>query len=316
MSGELVRATFRSIDHTWVRELLQTNNGVARYADSWLYLAQATRRDDGSLGDYLRYPGFFAGLTTHRGHLVLVRPTGLPPDTLLVDLHALIDDAGTDRRVYFKKAPATFRLWLRHIDWAPVDVGEMPWDDLAPHDDDTFPEVVVSTERAVEMLRESGAASRKLRSKWRQAVNLGSDLNIRPADASDRWAIVAMLTDYFDGRQRDVSAYLNMLDSIVVSEGRYFGALVADVSGSLTAFFVYEIFHDKSAGIYASIAQRKYPGLSECMMLHVFDELLCRGVELVNLGGSETSGLHAFKQKFSPMTFVHNPIKVFEVPPL
>ncbi|NEO28557.1 MAG: hypothetical protein F6K03_17185, partial [Kamptonema sp. SIO4C4] len=81
----------------------------------------------------------------------------------------------------------------------------------------------------------------------------------------------------------------------------YFAQLVR-VDGEAAGFFAMEPVSPDIAELYASITlHRKFPYLSEYLIVECCKILKQAGYRYLNLGGSETSGLFTFKEKFSPM---------------
>jgi hypothetical protein len=72
-----------------------------------------------------------------------------------------------------------------------------------------------------------------------------------------------------------------------------------------------ERLDSSSAAIYARLIRRTHSGLPEYAMAHVLSRLKQQGVRRINLGGSETFGLHAFKKKLAPIEERTLPLLVY-----
>jgi hypothetical protein len=307
-----VVSTFQYTDCDWVKHhfSLQSRGDSAAYADSWLYVTQATRCRDGTLGRYLRYPDFFTGIATHREHCVLVHPTGLPPAEFIPDLRALIYGKGMDELVYVKKARASFLHRLMEAGVRITTAESHPWSETAAHDDDTFPERVIDVDQALSLPRRTGRNSARIRSKLRHGMRHTRWMTIRSINTQDRIALVGMLKTHFHGHTEKINAYRNMIESLITLNDSRLGSLVASIDGSVVAFFAYELLDSQSAGLYASVALRQYTGLSEYMMFRALHELATRNIKFINVGGSESSGLDSYKMKFLPVRSVANHVSL------
>lgn len=302
--------TFNVDDYEWLKRLFPCRSGQAVYSDSWFYIAQACRREDGTFGSYFRSDTFFVGLGSHRNHWVLVRPTGTFTPQFLSDLKDVVRTSSMSRRVFVKKAPPEFLQQLGESGVVVVSADEYPWDSTAPHDDDTFAEPILQVDAALAIAGESGAHASRLRSKLRQFDQYRSRLSLRSISESDSTAVVRMLVDHFDQDPQNVNAYLTMLETLRTINDSQLCHFVAHIDDVPVGFFAYEILDDVSAGLYASVARREFVGLSESMMLMLLQELSKRHIHLVNLGGSETRGLDMYKRKFNPAFERKNEIAV------
>jgi hypothetical protein len=295
---------FTNNDYAWLRELFPQTSGAAVYSDAWLYFTQACRHPHGKLGAYYRTSEFFVGLGSHRGHLVLVRPIGRVPSDFLRDICDIVP--GTSRRshMFVKKATPSLRAELADqamsMGACIVDGGKRGWDPLAPKDDDTFPERIVRVEDVRLLSIRQGKDAQRLRSKLRQCDKHAATLDLRTLDRTDIEPVKLMLKRHFGGENEGAESYSNMLDILTSRhEGLPVGHFVPFVNRQPVGLFAYEQVDSVSVGVYASIASRLYPGLSEAMLLRLMDELSLMGIAYANLGGSETGQLDYYKRKFS-----------------
>jgi len=70
---------------------------------------------------------------------------------------------------------------------------------------------------------------------------------------------------------------------------------------SPVGFFFVERLDKESAGLYAGVVSRSHPGLPEYLRVCMMSRLQEAGIRFLNLGGSETESLHAFKRKQGPV---------------
>lgn len=283
----------------------QPRPGAAEYASSWMYLTQACR---GALSPYGRLIGqrdFVAGLGRHNGHWVIVRPRGRLSENFLPILGEFVSVTNARPFVFVKKADSNMRS--QYADSARVNNlrvlggNTYRWDRNAPHDDDTFPEIVVSLPDLFRTLPEGGHRLRRLRSKLRRfesqklTVELSTVREVRP----DR--VMEMLLFHFESDHSYVESYVNMLKilSAIPASQDTWRHFVPTIGGEPVGLFAYDRLDGLSAGVYAAVALKHYPGLGETMMLKLFELMHQEGVSFANLGGSETEGLRSYKRKFA-----------------
>lgn len=304
-------AAFRSTDYRWVQKQFPRTARSAIYSDSWLYLTQACREALGPLGAYYKTEKFFVGLGKHRSHWVLVRPSGKLPRNFMMQLvdfgHASLQKQPI---VFVKKTNKTLEnaiLDQSRRYGAKVMPGiQYPWDASAPLDDDTYPERIVRTSDALRFWRTPGVEAQKLRSKLRQYDKYSRQVVLKDVQQVGIDAVSALISRHF-GDAAYVKSYLNMLQILARSQDeQQLGNFVACINNEPVAFFGYEKLDSHSCGVYASIAARGYPGLSEAMMMHLLRECAAKQIEFVNLGGSESPALDRFKAKFGDQTRQYN----------
>ena len=74
-----------------------------------------------------------------------------------------------------------------------------------------------------------------------------------------------------------------------------------DASKNVHGIYISEKIADQATGLYCALSSLKAPGITEWMDYHFFKYLHESGYKQVYLGGSETSGVHQYVQKLSPM---------------
>lgn len=282
----------------------QPQSELAEYANSWLYLTQACRGAFSSYGTLIRQAQFVAGLGRHNRHWVIVRPLGYLPEDFLTTLSKLISTTNANPFVFVKKAGPDMRS--QFADLARINkvrvlgASVYPWDRNAPHDDDTFPELVIPLSEMFRALAKMGRPLHRLRSQLRrfELLRLTADMSTVADLGIDR--VLEMLRDHFESDHSYVESYVNMVRilSHVMSQDtwRHF---VPTLGGEPVGLFAYDRLDPRSAGVYASLASKHFPGLGETMMLQLFNLMSHEGIEYVNLGGSETEGLNNYKRKFT-----------------
>jgi hypothetical protein len=180
------------------------------------------------------------------------------------------------------------------------------WDSVARYDDQTYPEIVI---RTGDLVNKKGRSYRSLRRDVRSGLESGLTLEL--CDPSQhraemenviktwRFSFLARhpteeeqnlvhFYDYFIETRETVVTRREMLTWLCRSKGNPIG-FTCGVSKSAHAL-----------DLYANPClpeQRNAPATMLCMVLEHAHAL---GYEFVNLGGSETIGLHRFKRKFSP----------------
>jgi hypothetical protein len=203
--------------------------------------------------------------------------------------------------VYVKKIDARLKASLlerAHF----LDGLRSPWHTLAPLEDDTFPEIVLNLRDTFALL--SLGAPNDLRDKYRRfkARNGSSDIVWRPlspAIIDDARNIVrTFFAQYANGQMSRASDYWNMLND-ERSNKRLLKEVVY-IDGWPVALMIMEgIGNTSCVGLYCNLClYREYRYLSEYVMSEMLARAAQMGFKHANLGGSETSSLHAFKQKF------------------
>jgi hypothetical protein len=277
--------------------------GTAEYASSWLYFTQACRGALAPYGTLIEQRDFVAGLGRHNGHWVIVRPRGHLSDDFLPILGQFVRATNARPFVFVKKADSSMRT--QYADSARVNnVGVLGantyrWDRNAPHDDDTFPEVVVSLPDLFKTLPEGGRRLRRLRSKLRRFELQKVPIELSTVRDIGRDRVMDMLGFHFESDHSNVESYVNMLKILSAPASQdTWGHFIPTIKGEPVGLFAYDRIDGLSAGVYAAVASKHYPGLGETMMLKLFEQMREEGVSFANLGGSETEGLRDYKRKF------------------
>lgn len=246
---------------------------------------------------------FSAFIGYHRNHWVIVNPQGHAGIQFFSFLDELLLYNGSDKHIFFKKVDRHMRDELKpgldQHGYVYMGSAAYPWDSLERDDDDSYPERIVDTRKAVDGLCSPGKASSKLRQKLRVGLALLRNMEILRFSPENRQQVAEMLHSHFENETHYCEAYEPMLAVLCgnTCKDRIIGTIAVS-GGQVKAFFAYEILDRLSAGLYASVADRKMAGLSEAMHYYIFKNLRDIGVNLVNLGGSERKSLDRFKSKF------------------
>lgn len=288
-----------------------------QYGKSWAYLTQAVN------GHRLGYPlglkyhfndilipiGYFPRPATNEltWHFHLVRPMGdwTAGSQFLRLCQSLRELSGT--HVYVKKLIVEERNLLQaSTGFKPIR--EYPWHALAIEEDDTFEEVVLDTNQTLRLLETIG--SNQVKDHYRRFIKryvnvewkeYGADLH------AVAWSIVQQFFRHLSARRAHLSVpedYLNMISSLPLgSNGVDYFAYLLYIEGQPAGFCLAErLCESTCAGVYANIALREdFPYSSEFLIVELIRKLQLAGINTVNLGGSETNGLHDFKMKFRPI---------------
>ncbi|HKA56084.1 MAG TPA: hypothetical protein VKJ47_20730 [Candidatus Binatia bacterium] len=322
-------------DISLYRQFFSRDGRASCYGNSWTYITQACR----GLGlGYKYYDGdVLLSIGRHNGHYVIVRPLGTI-DHRFLDLLRFLARASY-RPVFVKKLFPDQVATLRHLgDFCPASAyagdreqavpGKYVWDGGAFADDDTYPELIydIDLSSALELERSQWLAAYRLaradtpgtfhghspsryhyelRRRVRQFSNLSIHCRLEEYHAGMEDGVRRFCADYFGvSRRENAAAYENTLKLPQVTDcENHFFRFVAFVDGSSapSGFFVVERLDRLSAGSYASIISRRYPSLPEYLTTRVMQQLKGAGVRYLNVGGSESHGLHMFKKKYGPI---------------
>ena len=288
------------------------------YADTWCYLTQAAHMEafDAPLG--LKYSdgktiiilGVFIrpADTQQREHVHIIRPSGSWKPELIRDI-AKYAYSLTGTPVYLKKLSENQLETLKTIGFE--DAYDYPWHDRAPEEDDTYPEIIISLDTFVRSLTKgSDSEIRRKYQKYNKVFK--SELVFTPYKALDEEIAADIVDDFFSERYpqhagiSDPSDYINMIQHSNRVSPEQFGihSWIVQLQGAPVGFFVAERTSNKeTCGLYASIVlyrdiEHLGKGISEFIWANCFLRLHEAGIKYVNLGGSESIGLHRFKEKF------------------
>lgn len=242
-------------------------------------------------------------------HYHVTNPMGkFDAESLLTLSRHLLELSGVP--VFVKKLTLEERNQLLDVGFSQIE--DYPWHAQAMEEDDTFPEQILDVNVVLEKLEAYEYSS--LKRNYRQYyTKFGEQTTWEPLgkdhiedNSTEADAIVQEFFDYLDVKQLHISRpsdYDNIIHYPPLgTNGKAYFSKLARVGGEAAGFYAMEPVSQDMAGLYASIAlHRKFPYLSEYMIVECCKVLKEAGYRYLNLGGSETSGLFGFKEKFSPV---------------
>lgn len=297
------------------------------YADSWTYLTQASNGYALGLNatgyiarsaKNLCFVGLFCRPLTGQLAVHLLNPLGAKASEMVTSICHKIR-AVSDCAIFVKKAD-------------PEVVGELEasgrfswnddcdWHRSAPLEDDTFPELLLDVNKSLELF-EAGRLS-QARDKFARFLNRTRQCEVLwaplvPKRYEDARSVVKKFFAYKEEDHIDISQpcdYENML--IHPIRARKSGAFVRQlccIDGKACALLVMErIAQSNTIGLYCNLAlyqEHKY--LSEYVVHQALRVAQDGGYKYINVGGSESEGLHQFKRKFQPVDEVSRKWLVF-----
>ncbi|MCU0565104.1 MAG: DUF2156 domain-containing protein [Oculatellaceae cyanobacterium Prado106] len=250
-------------------------------------------------------------------HFHVVNPMGeFNAESILRLSRHLLELSGVP--VFVKKLTDDERDQLLQIGFSPIE--DYPWHAQAMEEDDTFAEQILdvnATLNKLEIHQRSGLKTnyRYFRSKFGDQVTVEDLGEENAAEAHD---IVNQFFDYLDIKQlhiSQVSDYDNIIHYPPIgNNGKMYFSQLFRIGGKAAAFFAMEPVSEDTVGLYASITlHQEFPNLSEFLIVECCRIAQKAGYRYLNLGGSETSGLFAFKEKFSPVAYTKMQWVVYKV---
>jgi hypothetical protein len=317
-------------DHALYRNFFSQVNHRACYGNSWTYITQACRKF--GYGKKYYVEGSLISIGKHNGHYVIVRPLGMIDNRFIQLLDYLHQESG--KPVFIKKLfPEQVIHLQKYARFAEASIydpvmdiayaGIYIWDEIAFADDDTYPELILDLDitlkymlpihewfkiyckgrlltARIEYLKRIKRKYGEFRRRLRQFSQSGIEPCWRKYNTNMAEDVRRFLLNYFSSsRAENLQAYENLLLS---SSTDTFGWVVTVNGNSFpVGFFFAERIDDKSAGLYASIISRSYPGLAEYLWAEMMSHLVKEGLSFLNVGGSETRNLQIYKQQFAPV---------------
>lgn len=287
------------------------------YADTWTYLTQAANGYDLELSPTgycakstraFCVAGIFARPFSGKLAVHLINPAGPRAAALVTKLCAEVR-AVSNCAIYVKKADAELIHELEEaggFSWSE----SMAWHSQAPQEDDTFPELLLEVDRSLALF-ETGRLN-QARDKYARFLSRTRTREVawypltqkRYAEAR---AVVDRFFDFKAEEHIDISKpcdYENMfLNSSESWNSEGVVRQICCIDGKAAALLVMERIGKSSAlGLYCNLAlyqDHKY--ISEFVIHRALKVARERGFRYLNVGGSESEGLHAFKMKFLPV---------------
>jgi len=285
------------------------------YGNSFYYLCQAANGSGERKlglkyfdGEMLATVGIFNRSSFGGGwHFHIIHPVGkFQPKKLLALVQAMLELSGNP--VFVKKISKKQMDALLDIGFSSAEA--YPWHTQAMEEDDTFPEQILDIEETLNQVEAPGKRSLKYTytrfvSKFEKDVRI-EDLSER--NARDAVEVVDKFFDYLEIKELHISEpsdYNNIIFYPPLGKNGtdYFSQIIY-IGNRPAGFLGMEPISKDSAGLYANIAlHQEFPYLSEYIVVHACKILKKAGYKYLNLGGSETSGLFQFKDKFYPRVY-------------
>ncbi|MEA5624221.1 hypothetical protein [Nostoc sp. UHCC 0251] len=240
-------------------------------------------------------------------HFHVVNPMGeFDPESLQRLCRHLLELSGVP--VFVKKLTMEERDRLLDIGFSPIE--DYPWHAQAMEEDDTFAEQILDVNAVLEKLKVHQRSG--LKTNYRYFCSKFGDQTtsefLCEENAAEAHDIVNKFFDYLDIKQLHISQtsdYDNIIHYPPLgNNGKMYFSRLIRIAGKAAAFFAMEPISDDTVGLYASITlHQEFPNLSEYLIVECCRLLQKAGYRYLNLGGSETSGLFSFKEKFSPVEY-------------
>lgn len=241
-------------------------------------------------------------------HYFMNRPLGkFDPKKLLGLSKIMLELSG--HPVYVKKVTTEQKEKLLDAGFSSIE--SYPWHVQAMEEDDTFPEQIIDVQSVLHTIDSPG--KRNLKNQYEYFLNrlAGRKIafaNLDTTNTKDAYALVGKFFDYLDIKELHISQPTDY-DNIILhpplgKNGNTHFSQIMYVDGKPAAFFAMEPISKDTAGLYANITlHEEFPAISEYLVAQCCRILKSAGYRYLNLGGSETSGLFQFKEKFSPVAY-------------
>lgn len=182
----------------------------------------------------------------------------------------------------------------RLISYAPVQELILDW---------RYPVRVLSTEIVSSM---RGHSFMRTRNHVNQAKR--NSISVCPLNSSHTAQLINFIYKWANKRTNNFDELIDLLDpykkifELHASDDFNLDGLVFIIDGAIQGLTIWEMPNSKNAvaNSWVNICNTGYTGISEFMMKALAETLLKKGINLFNLGGSETKGLDDYKMKYSP----------------
>ena len=285
------------------------------YGNSWFYLCQAANGIGSEKlglrffdGDMLASIGIFNRSTLGGGwHFHIIHPVCVFDHKKILTLSkAMLELSGNP--VFVKKISKEERDKLLNLGFHAIET--YPWHNQAMEEDDTFPEQMIDIEETIRGVE--GPGKRDLKDKHQRFLSkFGNQIrteNLGEGNRGDALKLVQKFFDYLEVKQLHISQPSDY-DSMIFqpplgANGKAYFSEVVYINNRPAAFYAAEPISHDSAGLFANVTlHQEIPYLSEYLIIHVCKALKKAGFQYLNLGGSETSSLFQFKEKFLPVVY-------------
>lgn len=301
--------------------ILLDAKSTPEYADTWTYLTQAANGYELGLnpvGYYAESNQAFCVVGIFRrpfnGELAvhLINPVGARAADLVLKLCYEIW-ATNNCAIYVKKAHRELCSALKRTGCFLWDES-FAWHPQAPQEDDTYPELLLDVVSSLSLF-EVGRLN-QARDKYGRFLNRTKSRNVAwhsltSSRYSEARAIIERFFCFKADDHIDISQpcdYENMLSKSSESwnADRIFRQMCV-IDGKPAALLVMEGIRDSSAlGLYCNLSlYQDFKYISEFVLHRALQVAHDNGFVYVNVGGSESKGLHDFKSKFQPVDQKH-----------
>ncbi|MFH0818609.1 MAG: helix-turn-helix transcriptional regulator [Patescibacteria group bacterium] len=295
------------------------------YGNSFYYLCQAANGlgpDKLGLkyfdGEMLATIGIFNRVSLGGGwHFHIVHPMGKFEEEKLRSLATVMMEI-SGNPVYIKKINKSQTDILFNVGFSSIE--QYSWHSQAMEEDDTFPEQTIEIKKIIKEIENPGRGELKdkyLRfiSKYKDCI---SSKNLEPLNYSEAQNLVNQFFEYLEIKEMHISTpsdYSNLIYCPPIgTNGRNYFTQIIYIDKKPCAFFAAEKITYDTVGLYANITlYQEYSYLSEYLIIYICKMLYAKGYKYLNLGGSETSGLFQFKDKFSPVDYRKMHWAVFKI---
>jgi hypothetical protein len=185
------------------------------------------------------------------------------------------------------------------------DISKFPWHTSAPAEDDTYPEIIINVKETLS----NKSRTRELKNSFKRFNGLNKIITVSLAksaqDLTEAWK---MVNKFFKQK-------ITSLTSNISTKYDYYNIIFSPPLRNYTLFLIKTNNSDikatcgffnvarQTAKFFSSYAalmlRKKYKNLNDFSIIYTCKYIFQRGGEYLNVGGSETEGLHVFKRKFA-----------------
>jgi hypothetical protein len=285
------------------------------YGNSFYYLCQAANGIGSQKlglkyydGEMLASIGIFNRASLGGGwHYHIIHPWGkFNAQKIQTLAQSLLGLSGNP--VFVKKITVQQQELLLNSGFSPIE--KYPWHSQAMEEDDTFPEQILDIHKIIGELEKPGKTDFK--DKWQRfQARYGEVIegyNLTEKNLVDSQIIVKKFFEYLENKNLHISQ-VSDYDNIIFhpplgKNGKNYFSQILYLQHRPVAFFAAEAIAKNTVGLYANITlYQEFDYLSEYLIVYICQLLKKAGYKYLNLGGSETSGLFQFKEKFLPVAY-------------
>ena len=281
------------------------------YCNSWLYILRSARADQGNPGYKFVGKDALIAIGYRDQTVYLVHPLG---KNRFVETLALCQEFHDSMRcpIILKKIDPELYAYLRSSElfqkqrYAPISYDETflkyPGTMLLL-EEEAFPEHTLHLNdlygSVAGAYHPSDSFIRKVKRFEKNAVTLLSSNDCMNIENMSGFSTL------FADHSEKYESYLQMIrevNSHDERDNRYQICTYYDAYKTLHGLYISETFSDGNMGLYCAVSSKAFPGITEWMDYHFFQQLYQDGIQYLYLGGSETSGVDAYVKKLFPST--------------